>query len=70
MTSLAEGDRFYCAVAEMAFEVCEDIDTAGMSTAEMDHIGVRIKYEDGQQHVVPHERFRGRRSYERLEGDR
>lgn len=66
MTDLNKGERWYDPAAEQEFVVQEDVRTRGMSVAEMDQMYVRIKFEDGQEVTVPHERFRGRTVYERV----
>lgn len=66
MTDLDEGERFYDPTADAEFEIVESVRTRGMSVAEMDQLGVRIRYDDGTEQTVPHERFRGRRTYEEV----
>lgn len=64
--SVSEGDRFHDPAADAEFEVVDAPDTFGKSTAELDRETVRIEYDDGQAQRVPHERFRGVMTYERV----
>jgi len=66
MTDLTQGDKWHCSTIGMDFTIAKDINTRGMSVCEMDSIMVPIEWEDGQTTRVPHERFRGRKSYERV----
>jgi len=68
MTSLSEGDRYYDPHTDREFTVLEDVDTFGMDVREMDRLSVRIQFDDGETYSVPHERFRGRATYERVGG--
>lgn len=65
MTQLSQGETWYCPISDRVFTVQESVNTLGMSTMEMDQISVKIRFEDGDVQYVPHERFRGRRTYEK-----
>ena len=64
--TVREGDRYHDPHADKEFVVTDAPDTFGKSTAELDQLYVRIKYDDGEVMSVPHERFRGRTSYEQV----
>jgi len=65
--SRLEGTRFRDPAADAEFVVTDAPKTAGVSVAELDRKRVTIKYDDGETRTVPHERFRGRMTYERVE---
>jgi hypothetical protein len=66
MTDLTEGDRYYDPTIDEEFEIAESVTTRGMSVAEMDRLAVPIRFDDGETRTVPHERFRGRTTYEEV----
>jgi hypothetical protein len=66
MTDLTEGDRYYDPAIDEEFEIADSVDTTGMSVAEMDRLAVPIRFDDGETQTVPHERFRGRMTYEEV----
>jgi len=66
MTRLTEGEQWYDPVTEEEFTVKESVKSAGRSIAELDRETVRIEYDDGETLTVPHERFRGRATYEKV----
>jgi formate hydrogenlyase subunit 6/NADH:ubiquinone oxidoreductase subunit I len=65
--SRLEGTRFRDPASDEEFVVTDAPKTAGVSVAELDRKRVTIKYDDGETRTVPHERFRGRMTYERVE---
>lgn len=65
--SRLEGARFRDPVVNEEFVVTDAPDTAGRSIAELDRETVAIEYDSGNSQTVPHERFRGRMVYERVE---
>lgn len=65
--SVREGDRYHDPNADAEFIVTDAPNTTGMSVAEMDRERVTVEYDDGQTLTVPHERFRGRMTYERVD---
>jgi len=69
MSDLSAGERWHDPALDMEFVVKDDINTRGMGVAEMDAIDVPVEYENGQTLRVPHERFRGCRSYEFIAED-
>lgn len=64
---LYEGDRFRDPQLDREFTVQRDIDTVGLSVMEMDGIAVPIEFDNGEWLTVPHERFRGRATYDLVE---
>jgi len=64
--TVREGDRYNDPVVDKEFVVRDVPDTRGVSTMEMDALYVTIEYDDGQTQRVPHERFRGRTTYEKV----
>jgi len=66
MTRL-EGARFQDPATDSEFVVIDAPNTTGMSVAEMDRQNVTIEFDDGERLTVPHERFRGRMTYERVD---
>jgi hypothetical protein len=64
MTCLEVGEIWYDPQLEQELTIQEDIDTFGMDVAEMNRLIVKVTTEEGTTMTVPHERFRGRRSYE------
>jgi len=64
--SRLEGRRYRDPAVDAAFIVRDAPDTAGRSTRELDREQVTIEYDDGHTQRVPHERFRGRMTYERV----
>ena len=68
MTNLSAGEWYYDTAIDMELVVEEDVNTSGMSTAEMDAITVLVTFESGETFTVPHERFRGRQAYQRVDG--
>ena len=65
--SRLEGTRFRDPASEEEFVVTNAPKTFGVSVAELDRKRVTIKYDDGETRTVPHERFRGRMTYDRVE---
>jgi len=64
--SVSEGDRYHDPANGANFTVRDVPDTRGLSTMEMDQLSVTIEYDDGQTLHVPHERFRGLTTYEKV----
>jgi len=64
--TVREGDRYHDPAVDAEFVVTDAPNTRGLSTAEMDRLSVGIEYDDGQTQHVPHERFRGRTTYEKV----
>jgi hypothetical protein len=65
--SRLEGSRFRDPAVDAEFTVTDAPDTTGLSVAELDRERVSIEYDDGTTQTVPHERFRGRMTYERVD---
>jgi formate hydrogenlyase subunit 6/NADH:ubiquinone oxidoreductase subunit I len=65
--SRLEGTRFRDPASDETFTVTDAPTTTGLSVAEMDRQRVTIEYDDGETRTVPHERFRGRMTYERVD---
>jgi len=66
MTKPTKGEKWFDPAAEEEFTVKESVRTLGRSVAELDRESVKIEYDDGETLTVPHERFRGRRTYEKV----
>lgn len=64
--TVSEGDRYHDPHADKEFVVTDAPDTRGKSTIELDQLQVWIEYDDGETMSVPHERFRGVSTYEKV----
>jgi len=67
--TVTEGDRYHDPADDAKFTVRDVPNTRGLSTMEMDQLPVTIEYDGGQTLHVPHERFRGVTTYEKVTTD-